>query len=519
MRFPLAIAAAFALGGTPAAPAATFVVDTGVDTLLSTCAAGTPDDCSLRGALTRANLDAGEDRIEFAIPTSDISYQPTTAHWRIAVGSSSLPPIEQPVVIDGYTQPGSVANTRTTDQGGLDTQLMLELVPGTSFGTQQVGLELSLNFLGQGASTFRGLAISGFSRQIQLSGTAPHVVQGCFLGTDISGSVAAVPTLSGRGFGIYSLGSGAYVIGGTTPAARNLISGMFSGIVLQAASNGLQVQGNLLGTDADGSTAIAHTSYAAIQSSAPVTNARIGGDTASARNVISGNPLGAIRFDGGSNGAFAGTRIEGNYIGTAADGSAPLGNGYATSPQPGVLIFGSGDCSITIGGDADGAANLIAYGYGAAVGVVGCRRVDAGRNRFWRNRGLAIDLAGNAGSLLDGPSPNDTADTDEGSNRLQNMPVIEQVSYSNGGNTVTLTYRVDTAPANASWPLRIDLARGAGAGAAIDSYTQAQAQTSKTISFPFSTLQGLPPMLLATDAAGNSSEWASDTLFADALGG
>lgn len=38
-------------------------------------------------------------------------------------------------------------------------------------------------------------------------------------------------------------------------------------------------------------------------------------------------------------------------------------------------------------------------------------------------------------------------------------------------------------------------------------------------SFPASTLQGAPFMLLATAADGNSSEFATDTIFADALGG
>jgi len=515
------LAALLALCSVGSASAATFIVDTGIDTALTSCLPATPDDCSLRGALQRANETAAADRIEFAIPTSDPSYQSATAHWRIAVGTGALPLIENPVVIDGYTQPGALENTQTPDQGGLDTVLVIELVPGTSFGTQQNGLEHSLNFPDQAASTFRGLAISRFSRQIQLGGSAGHRIEGCFLGTDISGSVAAVPGSAGRGTGIVALGSGPYVIGGTAPASRNLISGMFGGIVLQRPIDGLVIQGNLIGTDFSGTVAIPHTSFAAIQSSAFVTNARIGGDTSAARNVISGNPLGAINFDGGANGAFAGTRIQGNYIGTDASGTGPLGNSEGGPLQAAVRIFGSGsNCAITIGGDLPGEANRIAFNAGAGVGVVQCRRVDAGGNRFLGNRGLPLDLAGNGGSVFDGPSPNDAGDADEGSNRLQNSPVIENVAYSNGGNTITLTYRVDTAAANAVWPLRISVARGTGAGSLqIDSYTQAQAQTSATVSFPASTLQGAPFMLLATDADGNCSEFANDAIFTDALGG
>lgn len=520
MSLPPLLTALLALSCAGNAFATTFVVDTGIDTVLTTCLPDTADDCSLRGALERANQTSANDRIEFAIPVSDASYQAATGHWRIAVGATALPPIENPVVIDGYTQAGALENTQTPDQGGLDTLLTIELVPGTGFGTQQNGLEISPNFPTQPASTFRGLAISRFFRQLQLSGSAGHRIEGCFLGTDIHGSSAAVPGNSGRGYGIVTFGDGPYAIGGTAPAARNLISGMFSAIVLQRPSDGLVVQGNLIGTDFSGTLAIPHTSFAAIQSSAFVTNARIGGDVSDARNVISGNPLGAINFDGGANGAFEGTRIEGNYIGTDVSGTQPLGNGAGGPLQAAVRIFGSGNCAMTIGGDTPGAANRIAFNTGAGIGVVHCRRVDAGGNRFIGNRGLPIDLAGNAGSVLDGPTPNDAGDADEGSNRLQNTPVIENVAYSSGGSTITLTYRIDTAAANAAWPLRISVGRGSGGGGLqIDSYTQAQAQGSATVSFPASTLQGAPFMLLATDADGNSSEFADDTIFADMLGG
>lgn len=165
-----AITAILALTASAAASAATFVVDSGADTALTGCVAGVPDDCSLRGALQRANQTAAVDRIEFALPVSDASYQAATHHWRLAVGATALPLIENPVVIDGYTQPGAFENTRTPDQGGLDSVLAIELVPGTAFGTQQNGLDISLNVPAQAASTFRGLAISGFSRQFQLSG-------------------------------------------------------------------------------------------------------------------------------------------------------------------------------------------------------------------------------------------------------------------------------------------------------------------------------------------------------------
>lgn len=508
---PALVLAALCASGD--ACAATFVVDTGTDLSLVACDDATPDDCSLRGALENANTNPAPDRIEFAIPASDASYQAATDHWRIAVGATSLPRIDNAVEIDGYTQPGAAPNTIAADAGGLDTILKIEVTPGSAFGAQQNGFEISPNFQAQGASTFRGLAINRFAQQFQLWGTAAHRIEGCFLGTDIDGTVAAVTTSGGRGYGIFTFGTGAYVIGGTDPAARNLISGLFGAIVLQRDGNGLIVQGNLIGTDRSGTTAVGHTSFAAIYTSARLTNARIGGTQPGSRNVISGNPLGAIAFNTAGGAAYAGTRIEGNAIGTDVSGTLPLPNGGTPgTPQPAVSIAGNNTCDIAIEG------NTIAYNRGAGVAVIGCRNVDAGRNRYAYNRGLPLDLA--TGSFADGVTPNDAGDADAGSNRLQNRPVVESLATIDGGATIALTFRVDTLPANAIYPLTIDVATGAGGqpqnAVASFAYTAAEAQAAKTVTFPASALQGGALVVFATDADGNTSEIASsDAIFAD----
>ena len=91
---------------------------------------------------------------------------------------------------------------------------------------------------------------------IYLEGASNIVVQGNYLGTDHSGSAA----IANSGSGLQALaGSQAITIGGTNPAARNLISGnLGDGLTLNGLSNSV-VQGNYIGTDLSGSLVVSNT--------------------------------------------------------------------------------------------------------------------------------------------------------------------------------------------------------------------------------------------------------------------
>ena len=83
----------------------------------------------------------------------------------------------------------------------------------------------------------------------------------------------------------------------------------------------------------------------------------MGGTTAAARNVISGNTsFGIYVYDPTATGHL----IEGNYIGTNPAGTAALGNGVA-----GIVIYGNGN---TVG--VSGAGNVISGNGGNGVTVV-----------------------------------------------------------------------------------------------------------------------------------------------------
>lgn len=502
--------------------AAVLVVDTGTDAALSDCTAA-PDDCSLRGALSKANLTPASDDIHFNIPMSDPSYQAATASWRIGVGNSALPLIEAPVNIDGYTQPGASANTQTTDQGGLNSVLKIEV--RRLSGNNLNGLEISLNFYAQAASSFRGLVINSFLNQIVLSGSSAHRIEGCFLGTDISGTLAAS---QGPVRGVISYGPGSYVIGGSTPAARNLISGMSWGYLSSTNSNGMVVQGNLIGTDISGNQPIGFSANA-FETSGSLTNALIGGSDANARNVFAAASYSALALSGSSGTSYAGTRVQGNYFGVGADGRAPLGNGFnsasPTQALPTLSVFGV-SCSLQIGGEAPGEANLIAYGGKEGILAAHCSGLSAPFNRYRNNRGLAFDVA--PSSYGDGPTANDLGDVDEGGNRLINYPELTLPAgfVPTGGSSASVSILIDSTLASVNYPLTVRAFRadcGGGSRELVASTQIAAIDAQLPQSWLLTMADGnnlLPLTLNVIDAAGNTSEFSpmqGDHIFADAV--
>ena len=102
----------------------------------------------------------------------------------------------------------------------------------------------------------------------------------------------------------------------------------------------------------------------------------------------------------------------------------------------------------------------------------------------------------------DGPTANDPGDADSGGNRLQNSPdVVDAVPV--GPDRFRLDLRVDSAPGNATYPLRVDAFRGRGADLlehlAQRTITLAEAQTVVSIELPLSALADGVVQLLATD--------------------
>ena len=184
----------------------------------------------------------------------------------------------------------------------------------------------------------RGLGIA-----LESTGSG-NVIEGNYIGVDSSGGNA----LPNNGPGIYAvLTAAGNTIGGTTAGAGNVISGNHGSGISLSNTAAFLIAGNKIGTDASGESALPNQGDGIHAGAA--TAATIGGTTEAARNIISGNAMNGVVLFG--TGTFKDV-VEGNYIGTDANGTIALGNG-----DSGIDIQGTP--FNTIGGTTPGAGNLI----------------------------------------------------------------------------------------------------------------------------------------------------------------
>jgi hypothetical protein len=286
---------------------------------------------------------------------------------------------------------------------------------------------------GQGAGAGNVLSgNAGYGVLINHPGTTGNVVQVNLIGTSRTGS-NAVPNLA-SGVLIYG-GAQSNTIGGATASTRNVISGHpTAGVYLiDAGTAGNVIQGNFIGTDISGTTAIGNN-IAGIYVLDGAQDNSIGGAATGAGNVISGNN-GYGLFLG--NPATTGNLIQGNFIGTRADGSNSLANGYV-----GIYVFGGAQSNVFgLKLDGSGAGNRIAFNNSAGVflGDPGTTGNTIRGNSIYNNLGLGLDLSAPA-DVYPGVTANDPNDADTGPNNLQNFPVFTSASASAGTTLLSGTF-------------------------------------------------------------------------------
>lgn len=222
--------------------------------------------------------------------------------------------------------------------------------------------------------------------------------------------------------------------------------------------------------------------------------------------------------DSGIEVAADGATIACNRIGADA-----LGTGGSGNEGAGVLIDGA--AGALVGGDAP---NSIRGNQGGGVWVFGPTALGnrISRNALAENGGIGIELLG---AFFEDPI--DPGDADEGPNRLQNGPAIASAVYDAGAGELTAALRVDSDPANAAYPIEVELFRsddGDEGSAFLGSvvFTAEDHALGAPVSYAIAPLHALAAgaeiVATATDAEGNTSEFpALPTLVApeaDAVG-
>ena len=439
--------------------------------------------CTLRAAISEANALGSTDTILFDIPGEGRhTIEPTEA----------LPSIRDPVVIDGYSQPGASPNTNGPEMG-LNTVLMIE-IDGSISGSYS-GL-----LIDAGDTVFRGLVINGFSTGIVVMGSN-NVIEGNFIGTGITGTFTK-PNSFGISMGTNSTNN---LVGGITSASRNVISGNIAeGVAVSGVGN--RVIGNIIGADLSGMRPLGNGQSGVLLSQA--TDAVIGGATPAHRNVISGNERAGVNFQRGA----TGNRIEGNYIGVDVTGRSPLPNSM------GVFVANSPDN--VIGGIAPGTGNTIAFhetSSGRGVALSDATGISILGNSMFGNTGLGIDIGLRSRS-------NDPGDTDSGPNNGQNYPRLELAKIEPDGLLV-IGYSVDSLPENASYPLRVEFFKAEDDNErclvvpsegeiflGVDEYLTEHASGHKSVELggagELRVVAGDHVLATATDSAGNTSEFS-----------
>lgn len=274
---------------------------------------------SLRDAILNANSDPADNIIVFVIGSGFADSGVKTIDL-----TSQLPAITGTTTIDGYSQPGAVPNS--LDVGN---NARMRIVLNRSSGTYSTGILVS----NAANCVIRGLVLTNFSTgpgAIKVEGTSDGtVIAGNWVGVDATGQLDRG---NGEGITVQS-GVRSVTIGGDEPQDRNVIGGNERGIVIRDGASSILVQGNYVGTNAQGTSGLGNNfDGVRIEQNSRVVTIK--------NNVISGNQ---------NHGVYAPdtvtsfVTVQDNLIGLAADGSGALLNSAdgISSRADSMTVFGN----------------------------------------------------------------------------------------------------------------------------------------------------------------------------------
>lgn len=353
------------------------------------------------GTLDRGNTDNG-----VLLQSSGNTVGGSSATDRNVISGNTL---------DGVRITGDAADSNTVAGNYIGTDASGTVSVANAQNGVNILTSADNNLIG-GSTTTPGTApgniISGNTGdgiEINGSATTGNLVQGNVIGLQAGGAAA-------RGNGgdgvLITAGASSNTIGGTASGLRNIISGNgVSGVQIfgpVTAANANVIAGNYIGTDITGAVDLGNTGNGVTLNSdggstpnviGGAANTTFGGACTGGCNLISGNNADGIRALSNSSLAV----IQGNYIGTNANGTAAIPNS-----QSGVSLDGTGGANFvrayTIGGATSGEGNIISGNLAHGIELVSnSRQHTVLGNRIGTNAaGTAALPNGNDGIFLNG---------------------------------------------------------------------------------------------------------------------
>jgi hypothetical protein len=421
---------------------------------------------SLRSAIQNANLDAVLDNIFFNIPGEGVQVisptLPLPTITQPVVIDGYMQPMAKPNILavgsdanilihlDGFSAGAGSGLTITaggsTVQGLAITRFRFQGIeirgpgtfstiagnfigvppagtfdPGNSDEGNMLNGVLIINSAGNnigGSSPGDRNVISGNnSTGVALAGTDSinNFIQNNYIGTNAAGDGDLGNSSDGVSVSELTTGGGVAsrtMIGGPFAGSGNLISGNDgSGVSLLGAEAQFNVvQGNRIGTDATGMSALRNERHGVVlaffEGSQAASNNTIGGvpDAVSSptpRNIISGNGRAGVAIFGAG---ARGNKVQNNYIGTNINGTGAIPN-VNDGVRLGDDSLGAGPSANFIGGTLPGAGNLISGNTDNGIELVGVTTT----GNFIEGNLIGTNTAGNAalpnsriGVLVDG---------------------------------------------------------------------------------------------------------------------
>lgn len=393
---------------------------------------------SLREAITWANDSSGPDTIAFKIPQSDQGYDSQSGVWVIDL-TSQLPGLnDNETIIDGSLGNDIPGISGLPDLGqcsrpaieidgqGINRGIYISgdrnVIKGLAiynFNEAGVRIEgngnrLICNYIGTdsrqesdhgnragvsvraGAKNNKigapdlGNLISGNQNNgiLLMNGVTNTSVEGNYVGVKTDGLTRLS---NGTGISIENgskynaIGGAGSRTGNNCDKGCNVISGNREYGVRISESDLNTVVGSFIGLGADGSTAVGNGLDGILLIGSH--GNRIGGGRDNLRNVISGNRDGIV-LKRSTNRKSVINKIEGNFIGTNADGNQTIPNLHR-----GIFLTTASEANI-IGGDNDGYGNVISGNYGAGIRLDTNAKYNLIRNN-WVGTNKSGDQIGN----------------------------------------------------------------------------------------------------------------------------